>query len=72
MAKPKKEKTEKTNEEKLEKLLADFMGETVHTAFRKGCDGPAAIKVWNDIKAMPSEQWVSAVSWMCWALAYSI
>lgn len=48
------------------------MGETVHTAFRKGADGKESAEIWNAIRKMPKEQWGDAVEWMCWALAYSL
>jgi hypothetical protein len=57
----------------LEMLFSDFMGETVHTAFRKGApDSDAAHKVWKDIQAMPPNEWLQVCSWMSWALAYSL
>ena len=44
------------------------LGETVHTAFRKGCDGKHASAVWLAIKEMPQEQWTGALHWMLHAL----
>ena len=58
--------------DKLEKFLQGYMGETIHTAFRKGSGHPSAHVVWKAIQAMPPEAWGDCVKWMCWALAYSI
>lgn len=44
------------------------LGETVHTAFRKGCDGKHAHAAWLAIKEMPREQWAGALHWMLYAL----
>jgi hypothetical protein len=63
--------SEKSQKE-LETLFLGVMGENVHTAFRKGSDHPSATVVWKAIQAMPPEEWGRAVSWMCWALAYSL
>jgi hypothetical protein len=51
--------------------LNDFLAETVHTAFRKGCDGGGSAEVWNAIKRMDPTQWASACDWMIWALRVS-
>lgn len=51
--------------------LTDFLGETVHTAFRKGCDCADGHSVWSHMKQMPREHWSSAIDWMIWALRVS-
>lgn len=61
-----------SKEKQLEKLFRGVMGETVHSAFRKGSDGVAASRVWDAIHVMPNNQWAQAINWMCWALAYSL
>lgn len=48
--------------------LADFLSETVHTSFRKGCDDGGSHEVWMAIKKMDPQQWSSACEWMIWSL----
>lgn len=72
---PKGAPSRKTVKQQLKQLdaigfdeLTGFLAETVHTAFRKGADGAEAAKVWRAIRALPPEQWDSAIKWMIWAL----
>jgi hypothetical protein len=48
--------------------VVEFFSEAVHTAFRKGADGEEAAKVWKAIRAMPPDQWASAIDWMLWCM----
>lgn len=48
--------------------LRDVMGELVHTAFRKGAEGPEGRAIWQAIRDMPFDQWEAAVSWMVYAI----
>lgn len=75
---PKGEPSRKTVKQQLKQLdaisfdeLRDFLAETIHTAFRKGADGAEADKVWRAIRALPPEQWSSAIEWTIWALRVS-
>ena len=43
-----------------------ILAETVHTAFRKGADGPGAHAVWTAIRDIPREEWHNALCWMLW------
>jgi hypothetical protein len=49
----------------------DVLGETIHTAFRKGTDAPQSVKIWNAISNMDPEEWVRVLDWILWALGYS-
>jgi hypothetical protein len=51
--------------------LNDFLAETVHTSFRKGCDGGGSDEVWSAIRKMDPAQWDGAIKWMVWALRVS-
>ena len=48
--------------------LKQILGETIHTAFRKGCDCPQASIVWNAINEMSPEYWDGFLEWVIWAL----
>lgn len=48
---------------------AMVISETVHTAFRKGCEN--GHDVWQAIRDMPAENWSEAVNWMIWAMRES-
>lgn len=49
--------------------LSDFLAETVHTAFRKGCED--GMTVHRAIRDLPPGNWYSAIDWMIWALRVS-
>ena len=65
----------KTDLKKLDAIgfdeLTDFIAETVHTSFRKGCDGGGSHEVWSAIRKMEPKQWASACDWMIEALRVS-
>ena len=48
-----------------------ILSETIHTSFRKGCDGGGSHEVWMAIRKMDGKQWDSAIDWIIWALEYS-
>lgn len=51
--------------------IESLFAETVHTAFRKGCDGGGSHEVWTAIGKMQPSQWRNAIGWMLWALDQS-
>lgn len=48
------------------KEFVQILAETVHTAFRKGCEN--GHDVHEAIKKMPNKDWGDAVEWMAWAI----
>lgn len=46
--------------------LRDILSETVHTAFRKGCE--EGFHVWAAISAMNNKEYGNAIAWVIWAL----
>jgi hypothetical protein len=44
--------------------LRSFIGEGVHTAFRKASDSPAAVEIWHLINKMPGDEWASIVAFI--------
>lgn len=39
-------------------VLAGYLGEGFHTAFRKATDTPRASRIWQLIDEMPDDEWV--------------
>ena len=48
------------------KEFAMILSETVHTAFRKGCENGG--EVHTAIKNMPNKDWGEAIDWMIYAI----
>lgn len=48
--------------------ISDSLGESIHTAFRKGTDHPSAWTVWKAIDEMPTEEWAGLLDWLRYAL----
>jgi hypothetical protein len=61
----------KRTPEEAQAHIKSILAETVHVAFRKGCDGGGSHEVWDAIGKMRPEQWSNAIGWMLWALDYS-
>jgi len=41
-----------------------YLGEGMHTAFRKGADHPAAVRIWDEIDHMPRADWHGIVTFL--------
>jgi hypothetical protein len=54
-----------------EQHIRSILAETVHTAFRKGCDGGGSFQVWTAIRNMDNDQWGNAIEWMIYCLDVS-
>lgn len=52
------------------KELREVIGETIHTAFRKG-GGATSDQVWHRIDKMSPDEWSSVCEWIVWALGYT-
>jgi hypothetical protein len=50
--------------EKAPREFVDYLGEGMHTAFRKGGDGPRSSQVWNLINDMSPEEWHGVVQFL--------
>jgi len=44
--------------------LVAYLGEGMHTAFRKGSDHPSADVIWKLIRDMPDREWRSIVAFV--------
>lgn len=45
-------------------FIRSMLAEGFHTAFRKAVNSPRADQIWDLIKAMPSDQWGSVISFV--------
>ena len=48
--------------------LRATLGEGVHTAFRKGGDGPTSSKIWNLIRDMPQDEWGAVLDFLTYGI----
>lgn len=51
------------SEEERKKTLIydDLLGEAMHVAFRKAADHPQAVRAWEAIRALPSDEWEQVI-----------
>ncbi len=57
------------NRERIRKNeVLEILGETLHTAWRKGCDAPQSAEIWVLIKELPYGKWGDYIKWVVWEL----
>ncbi len=53
-----------------DEFFESVLGESFHTAFRKGVEGGGSAEIHQMISAMPSEKWGDVLAYVVWCLDY--